>query len=47
MPLYKRRNVSPDFKEQKKAIQELVLSRDHFCIFLSKFHPELNFIERY
>ena len=37
----------PDFKEQQNAIQELVLSRGHFCIFLPKFHPELNFIERY
>ena len=36
-----------DFKEQQNAIQELVLSRGHFCIFLPKFHPELNFIERY
>ena len=35
-----------DFKEQHNAIQELVLSRGHFCIFLPKFHPELNFIER-
>jgi hypothetical protein len=24
-----------------------VLSRGHFCIFLPKFHPELNFIERH
>jgi hypothetical protein len=36
-----------DFKEQQNAIQELVLSRGHFRIFLPKFHPELNFIERY
>ncbi len=36
-----------DFKEQQNAIQELVLSQGHFCIFLPKFHPELNFIGRY
>ena len=36
-----------DFKEQQNAIQELVLSRGHFCVFLPKFHLELNFIERY
>ena len=36
-----------DFKEQQNAIQELVLSRGLFRIFLPKFHPELNFIERY
>ena len=36
-----------DFKEQQKAIQELVVSRVHFCIFLPKYHPELSFIERY
>jgi len=36
-----------DFKEQQNAIQELVVSRGHFCIFLTKYHPELNFIERY
>ena len=37
----------PDFKRQQNAIQELVISRGHHCIFLPKFHPELNFIERY
>jgi len=36
-----------DFKEQQNAIQELIASRGHHCIFLPKFHPELNFIERY
>ena len=36
-----------DFKEQKNAIQDLVLSRGHFYTFLPKFHPEFNFIERY
>jgi len=37
----------PDFKAQQNAIQELIISRGHHCIFLPKFHPELNFIERY
>ena len=37
----------PDFKDQQNAIQELVISRGHYCIFLPKYHPELNFIERY
>ena len=36
-----------DFKEQQNAIQELIVSRGHHCIFLPKYHPELNFIERY
>jgi len=35
-----------DFKEQQNAIQELIISRGHHCIFLPKYHPELNFIER-
>ena len=35
-----------DFKKQQNAIKELVLSWGHFCIFLPKFHPELNVIER-
>ena len=37
----------PDFKLQQNAIQELIRERDHYCICLPKFHPELNFIERY
>jgi len=37
----------PDFKDQRNAIEELVASRGHHCIFLPKFHPELNCIERY
>jgi len=36
-----------DFKLQQNAIQELIISRGHYCIFLPKYHPELNFIERY
>lgn len=37
----------PDFQDQRNAIEELVASRGHHCIFLPKFHPELNCIERY
>jgi len=37
----------PDFKAQRNAIEELLASRGHLCIFLPKFHPELNCIERY
>ena len=37
----------PDFQAQQNAIQEPILSRGHYCIFLPKYHPELNFIERY
>lgn len=36
-----------DFKEQKSAIYELVEAKGHKCVFLPKFHPECNFIERY
>lgn len=36
-----------DFKEQKSQIMEVVGEAGHYCIFLPKFHPELNFIERY
>ena len=37
----------PDFKLQQNAIQELIREGGHYCVFLPKFHPELNFIERY
>ena len=37
----------PDFQAQQNAIQELNLSRGHYCIFLPKYHPELSFIEHY
>ena len=35
----------PDFKGQKSLVQEVVKSAGHMCIFLPKFHCELNFIE--
>lgn len=36
-----------DFKNVLNSVQELVLSLGHQVIFLPKFHPELNFIERF
>lgn len=35
----------PDFKAQKSLVQEVIESAGHLCIFLPKFHCELNFIE--
>jgi hypothetical protein len=37
----------PDFQEQKSLVQETIESAGHLCIFLPKFHCELNFIEFY
>ncbi|KAJ8580768.1 hypothetical protein M405DRAFT_752868 [Rhizopogon salebrosus TDB-379] len=34
-----------DFKEQKSLVQEIIERAGHLCIFLPKFHCELNFIE--
>ena len=36
-----------DFKAQKNAVKELIESLGHLCVFLPKYHPELNFIERF
>jgi transposase len=36
-----------DFFEQKSALEELLLARGHKCLFLPKFHCELNPIEMY
>lgn len=38
-------NCQPDFIEQKSLIQEVIENAGHLCIFLPKFHCELNFIE--
>jgi hypothetical protein len=37
--------LQPDFKEQKSLVQEVIEEAGHICIFLPKFHCELNFIE--
>jgi hypothetical protein len=37
--------VQPDFREQKSLVQEVIEAAGHLCIFLPKFHCELNFIE--
>lgn len=35
----------PDFREQKSLVQETIEASGHLCIFLPKFHCELNPIE--
>ena len=37
----------PDFQSQKSRIHEVIESRGHICLFLPKFHCELNWIELY
>ncbi|KIM53031.1 hypothetical protein SCLCIDRAFT_99323, partial [Scleroderma citrinum Foug A] len=34
-----------DFQEKKSLVEEVVESAGHLCIFLPKFHCELNFIK--
>ena len=34
-----------DFLEQKSQVEELIVERGHLCLFLPKFHCELNMIE--
>jgi hypothetical protein len=36
-----------DFFKQKSAFEELLLSRGYKCLFLPKFHYELNLIKMY
>jgi hypothetical protein len=38
-------DLQPDFMEQKSLVQEVIEAAGHLCIFLPKFHCELNFIE--
>jgi hypothetical protein len=37
--------VQSDFQEQRSLVQEVIEAAGHLCIFLPKFHCELNFIE--
>ncbi|KAF8230909.1 hypothetical protein L208DRAFT_1473084 [Tricholoma matsutake] len=37
--------LQPNFQEQQSLVQEVIQAAGHLCIFLSKFHCELNFIE--
>lgn len=37
--------MQPDFQEQRSLVQEVIEAAGHLCIFLPKFHCELNFIE--
>lgn len=37
--------LQPDFREQTSLVQEVIEAAGHMCIFLPKFHCELNFIE--
>ncbi|OAX34270.1 hypothetical protein K503DRAFT_699039 [Rhizopogon vinicolor AM-OR11-026] len=37
--------MQSDFKEQKSLVQEIIERAGHLCMFLPKFHCELNFIE--
>jgi len=37
--------LQPDFQQQKSLVQEVIEAVGHLCIFLPKFHCELNFIE--
>lgn len=39
--------LEPDSAFQRLWLHELVEDAGHHCVFLPKFHPELNFIERY
>jgi transposase len=34
-----------NFQEQQSLVQEVIKAARHMCIFLPKFHCELNFIE--
>jgi hypothetical protein len=38
-------SLQPDFLEQRSLVQETIENAGHICIFLPKFHCELNFIE--
>ena len=40
-------SLQPNFLAQKRILAEVIKMAGHICIFLPKFHCELNFIERY
>ena len=40
-------SLQPDFLAQKPGLVEIIEQAGHLCIFLPKFHCELNFIEMY
>ena len=37
--------LQPDFQEQHSLVREVIKAAGHLCIFLPRFHCELNFIE--
>lgn len=37
--------LQPDFQAQKSLVQEVIEAAGHLCLFLPKFHCELNYIE--
>ena len=37
--------LQPDFQQQKSLVQEVIEAAGHLCLFLPKFHCELNYIE--
>jgi len=37
--------LQEDFREQRSLVQEVIEAAGHLCLFLPKFHCELNFIE--
>ena len=36
----------PDFKNERNMVERFLVEKGHICVFLPKFHPELNPIER-
>ena len=40
-------SLCEDFKNQKNSVEEAIEDAGHRCCFLPKFHPELNYIERF
>ena len=38
-------DLQPDFRDQKSLVQETIEAAGHICVFLPKYHCEINFIE--